>query len=164
MHKYNQLFGFDVDFNWKTLTMLAFLAVFPNVLGMLNISFMGFKLHFFQYLVFVAAFIYGPFGGAVSGAFGSVYSAIVMGNPYIVIGNVILGFFAGLFFRFGWHGVLAVLGAYLVQMPWLWFSDVYLIGLPTQMVKMIVVALLVSDLIWGALAKYTHKPLKRLIL
>ena len=83
---------FDVKWNYKTISLLLFLVFVPNLLGMINISTpFGFKLHFFQLAVIIAAMVYGPMGGLLSGMFGSVYSAMMMNNPYIVVGNVIPG-------------------------------------------------------------------------
>jgi len=150
--------------NWKSILLLAFLIVFPNFLGMINISTsFGFKIHFFQYLVFLAAALYGRYGGLAAGAFGSVFSAVSMNNPYIVGGNMILGFFVGYFFEKKVNVILAVLGAYTIQMPWLYFTDVYLVGMPVKVVYMIIVALFISDILWAGLAWLTYKPIKRLI-
>ena len=92
--QYKNIFGFDV--NYKSITMLIVLALLPNFLGMLNLpTVLGFKIHTFQYVVFIAAALYGPVGGALSGGIGSIYTAFALGNPYIAIGNMILGFFVG---------------------------------------------------------------------
>lgn len=161
MH-YKNLFSIKLDY--KSASLLVFLAVLPNALGMLNISTsLGFKLHFFQIGIFAAAMLYGPLGGAVSGGIGSAYSAISMNNPYIIIGNIILGLFAGLFMRLGLHTVLSVMAAYLIQLPWLWFSDIYFAGMPVGVVKGVVAALLVSNIVWATVVHYTIKPLKKLI-
>jgi len=161
MH-YKNLFSIKLDY--KSASLLVFLAILPNVLGMLNISTsLGFKLHFFQIGIFAAAMLYGPVGGAVSGGIGSVYSAILMNNPYIIVGNIILGLFAGLFISFGMHTVLSVILAYLIQLPWLWLSDIYLAHMPLGAVKGVVAALLFSNIIWAALVHYTVRPFKKLI-
>jgi uncharacterized membrane protein len=148
--------------NVKTISMLSFLALLPNVLGMINLSAAGFKIHFFQYAIFIAAAIYGPVGGAISGGIGSIYSATLMSNPYILVGNIILGTFAGFFMKKGYNMILAVFFAYLIQMPWLYLTDVYLVGMPVSLVINIMVALLISDMFWATLTKYTYKPIKAL--
>lgn len=158
--------AFISDLRWdhKTISLFFFLAAVPNALGMLNISTpFGFKLHFFQYAIFMAALLYGPVGGLVSGSMGSVYSAAIMHNPYIVVGNAILGFFVGLFARHGMHTVLAVALAYAVQLPWLVLTDIYLVSLPVAFVSGLVVALAISNLIWATLAHYTQKPVEGLV-
>jgi len=155
---------FSIKLDYKSVSLLVFLAILPNVLGMLNISTsLGFKLHFFQIGIFAAAMLYGPLGGAVSGGIGSAYSAILMNNPYIIIGNIILGFFAGLFMRHGWHTVISVLAAYLIQLPWLWISDIYFAGMPVIVVKGVVAALFFSNLIWSLIVHYTVRPFKNMI-
>jgi len=146
--------------NWKAISLLIFLAIFPNFLGMINISTsFGFKIHFFQYLVFLAAVIYGRYGGLAAGAFGSVFSAVMLNNPYIVIGNMLLGFFVGYFFENKINIILSVLLAFLIQLPWLYFTDVYLVGMPVKVVYMIMVALFVSNMLWACLVKLTYKSI-----
>ena len=163
--KYENIFNFNIKWTWKTISLLAFLAILPNFFGMLNISTAwGFKIHFFQYLVFLASVIFGPVGGLISGAFGSVFTAVTMNNPYIVIGNMILGFFVGFFFRLKWNIILAVLGAYLIQMPWLYYSDIYLANMPVKVVHGVIIALFLSDILWAGLTWATYKPIKRLVL
>ena len=163
VNKYENFF--DIKFNWRTVSLLCFLAVFPNILGAFHTTVWGVRVHFFQYLVFLAAIIYGPAGGVISGAFGSVYTAIALHNPYIIVGNVLLGGLTGLFIkRYNFHVISAVLTAYLIQMPWLWVTDIYLAGMPMKAVNSIVVALLISDLIWGFAAWLTWKKIKKSIV
>ena len=77
----------------------------------------GFKIHYFQLAIFIAALVYGPRGGMLSGLVGSIYSAIAVGNTYIVASNAILGFFVGLFARRGIHTIPAVVLPYFIQLP-----------------------------------------------
>ena len=161
-YKYENIF--DIKFNWKTLSLLAFLAFFPNFLGMIHTSVLGVRIHFFQYLIFLAAIIYGPAGGMISGAFGSMYTAIVLHNPYIIVGNIILGALVGLFVKkYNFHVISAVLTAFLIQIPWLWATDIYLAGMPIKVVNGIVVALLISDLLWGTVAHLTAKKVRAIV-
>lgn len=159
-----ELFSFGNEWNYKSISVLIILAVLPNVLGLINLpTLWGFKIHLFQYAVFLAAAIYGPFGGLISGGVGSVFTSMMMKNPYIIIGNMALGFFCGLFLRKGAGMIKAVLFAYIIQMPWLWLTDVYLAGMSVNMVNGVVIALLVSDLFWAIVTKYSYKPIKRVI-
>ena len=160
MQLYENLFG--VRFSYRSLLMLGFLAIFPNLLGtvVLQTPF-GFKFHFFQILIFLAALIYGKWGGAAAGAFGSVYAAIALGNPYIIVGNVLLGFFTGVFAK-RTRIVFAVLGAFAIQVPWLYFTDL-LAGMPEPAVRGVVVALLFSNVVWAAVAGLTYKRIRSLI-
>ena len=156
---------FNMKFNWRTISLLCFLVIFPNVLGVFHTSLLGVRIHFFQYLIFLAAIIYGPVGGMISGAFGSVYTAMALHNPYIVIGNILLGGLVGLFVKkYNFHVISAVLTAYLIQLPWLWTTDVYLALMPIKVVNGIVVALLVSNLIWGVVAELTVKRIKSIVV
>ena len=165
MPEYKAIFGTGVKFTYKSILLLGFLALFPNILGAIVIDTgLGFKLHLFQYLIFLAALLYGPFGGLVAGAFGSVYTAIALNNPYIVIGNMILGFFVGYFVKNRKLPVLpAVLLAYSIQLPWLWFTDIYLAAMPLNAVEMVVWALLFGNILWAILAGLTYKRIGKLI-
>jgi uncharacterized membrane protein len=151
---------FSVKLDYKSACALLFLAVLPNLLGMVNVSTpFGFKLHTFQIAIFLAAMLYGPVGGALSGGIGSAYSAIAMQNPCIIFGNIILGFFAGLFTRYGMHTVLSVLMAYGIQLPWLWLSDVYLAHMPVHAVNAVIIGLLISNTAWAAVAHISARAL-----
>jgi uncharacterized membrane protein len=158
MMEHKNIFSFET--HWKSLMMLLTLVILPNLLGMLNMpTVFGFKIHTFQIAVFLAAAIYGPVGGLISGGLGSMFSALAMGNPYIIIGNIILGFMAGYFVRKGFHLVIAAFFAYLIQMPWLYITDVYLMSMPVVIVVKIMIALLVTDILWAAVAQYGKKYL-----
>jgi uncharacterized membrane protein len=143
---------------------LAVLVLIPNVLSLVNIDTpMGVKLHLFQLAIFIAAIVFGPFGGTLSGLIGSIYPAMVISNPYIIVGNTLLGFFVGLFTRKGMNTVLAVILAYMIQLAWLIPSDLYLQKMPAGMVKGVVVALLISNLIWAIVAHFISKPIKNVL-
>ena len=154
----------NITINYKSIALIAFLAVFPNFLGMLNIpTIWGFKIHLFQYLIFVAAAVYGPVGGLTTGFFGSFYTAFALNNPYIVVGNMLLGFFTGLLINKGLKLIIAVMLAFVIQIPWLWLTDVYLVGMPINVVNGLVIGLLVSNLVWGTMASYSYKSVASLV-
>jgi len=157
---YKNILNFNINWNPKTISLLAFLAIFPNILGLLHITLLGTRIHFFQYLIFIAAIIYGPIGGFISGGFGSVWTAIALNNPYIIIGNMILGGLFGLFIRLRWNVLLAVLTAYLIQLPWLIITDIYLAHMPVNIVKGIVIALLISNIFWATIAGWSSKHIR----
>lgn len=160
MHSYESLFGIRVSF--RSIAMLGFLALFPNILGMVVLQTpFGFKFHLFQILVFLAALVYGKWGGAVAGGFGSIYTAIALGNPFIIGGNVILGFFTGVFAR-KVNVVVAVLAAFAIQLPWLYVTDL-LVGMPEAAVRGVIVALLFSNIVWAVAAGLIYKRLGSLI-
>jgi len=154
---------FKHNWSFRSFVMLALLTILPNIFGLVNITLFGFKIHLFQYMIFLAAIIFGPYGGLAAGAFGSVYSAILLGNPYIIIGNMILGFFTGLFVLKGMSIVKAVLFAFAIQLPWLIFSDVLIVGMPARIVGGIVIALLISNIIWSIASNYSYKSFQRLL-
>ncbi len=150
-----------LELNFRHTILLLALAVLPNFVGLLSFqTAFGFRIHLFQYLIFIAAVIYGPIGGAATGMIGSVYTAAALNNPYIILGNAILGFFAGAFFAAKNGIVVSVMAAYLIQLPWLWITDVYLVGMPLPAVKIAVVSLLVSNLLLALLTQATHKPIR----
>jgi uncharacterized membrane protein len=154
-------FKFGVEWNYKTVTLFAVLLFLPNLLGMINVgTAIGFKIHFFQIAIFIAALIYGPFGGLLSGLIGSFYSAIIMNNPYIIIGNMILGFFAGYFCRKRFNTIVAVLLAFCIQLPWIVLTDFYLVGLSMPFIYSLILALLVSNILWAFIAHHSYKPIK----
>jgi len=150
--------SFNVKWNYKTAGLLFALVVLPELLGSVNVPVAaGFKLHFFPVAIFLAAAIYGPAGGLLSGFAGSFYSAYAMGNPYILIGNALLGFFTGLFLRKGFHTVPAVWLAYAIQLPWLILTDYYLLHLPLPLIENLAIALLLSNTLWAAGVHYLVK-------
>lgn len=163
MYEYKRIFDFNIKWTWKTISLLSFLAIFPNVLGLFHTTILGVRIHFFQYLIFLAAIIYGPIGGLISGGFGSVWTAVALNNPYIIVGNMLLGVLFGLFIRLKWNLIIAALTAYLIQMPWLWITDIYLAHMPVNVVKGIVVALFFSDILWASIAGWSSKYIKGLI-
>ena len=161
MYKYKNIL--NIKLTWKTITLLSFLAIFTNILSIYHITLFGIKIHFFQYLIFLTAMIYGPVGGLISGALGSAYTAFALNNPYIIIGNIILGTLFGLFIRLKWNVILAVLTAYIIQLPWLIYTDIYLVNMPINIVKGIVIALFVSNILWATVAGLTWKKVKSLV-
>ena len=165
MEIYRNIFGMEVKFTYKSIALLSFLAVFPNILGLIVLPTpFGFNLHLFQYLIFAAALLYGPFGGLVSGAFGSVYTALLLNNPYIIFGNIILGFFFGYFAKNKKIHVLpAMFIAYAIQLPWLYVTDIYLAKMPLPAVQGVIIALLASNILWAYLAGKSYKQIGKLI-
>ncbi|MEM3030217.1 MAG: hypothetical protein QXH27_00640 [Candidatus Micrarchaeia archaeon] len=155
------VFGFD--FTRKNILALLFLAVLPNLFGWLVLPSTpwGGKFHVFQITIFLAAALFGWFGGAAAGVFGAVGTALALNNPWILAGNAILGGVTGfLHTRRSMRLLYAVLIAYAVQLPWLYWSDVYLARMPVPVVQSIVVALFVSNLVM-ALAAEAILPLIR---
>jgi len=162
---YGNVFRFNAEWNYKTVTAFLALALLPNLAGFFNLGTVwGFKIHFFQFAVFTAALAYGPKGGLLAGAAGSAYPALLMGNPYILGGNAILGYFTGVFARKGLSVLPAALAAYAIQLPWLVATDYYLMHLPMSFIKPLVVALLISNAVGAVAAHYLARRLKASVL
>ncbi|HOG16824.1 MAG TPA: ECF transporter S component [Syntrophales bacterium] len=151
-----------VHWNARTTAVFALMIALPNLLGAINIDTpWGFRLHTFQLVIFWAALIYGPMGGALSGLVGSLYSAFALANPYLAVGNALLGFFTGFFARRGVPAVVAVWLAFAVQLPWLVLTDYFFAGLSMEFIGTLVVALLVSNTVWAVVAASTSSLLRR---
>jgi len=160
MLQYESVFG--IKFSRRSAMLLAFLALLPNALGMIVLQTpFGFKFHFFQIAVFMAALLYGKWGGALSGAAGSVYTAIALGNPFVIGGNVILGFFAGTFAK-KQNFLVAAMAAFAIQLPWLYFTDLA-VGMPESAVMGVMAALFFSNIVWAAGAGLVFKRIRALI-
>ncbi|MFA6436040.1 MAG: hypothetical protein WCW30_02800 [Candidatus Gracilibacteria bacterium] len=110
--------------------------------------------------IFLAAYFYGAKGGLLSGTIGSFYSAWMMHNPYILIGNAILGFFVGLFIQYNVGLFWSILLAYCIQLPWLVLTDYFLIHMPLPVLEKLILSLCLSNMIWGLTTKMMIKPIK----
>jgi len=151
-----------VKVNEKSITTLVILMLLPNLLGALHLSTpWGFKIHFFQYAVFLAAFAFGPLGGLLSGFAGSLQAAYVMTNPYILVGNALLGFSTGYFFRRGHTYLRSALLGFGVQIPWLVATDYFLMNLPASFIGGLLFALTLTNVLWAVAAGMSAGPLKR---
>lgn len=144
-------YSLGIKYNFSQIGIFTFVVLLPNLLGMLNFTMMGFKLHFFQLGIVIAAMLYGPIGGISAGLIGSIFSSVMMHNPYIIAGNMILGFFIGLFFRNGLNVIIATLFAYFIQLPFLFVTDYYLIGMPLPAIVAIIISLFISNTMWATI-------------
>lgn len=154
--------SWNVKWNYKTAGTLMVLVVLPELLGAVNVPVAaGFKLHFFQAAIFLAAALFGPAGGALSGFAGSFYAAYAMGNPYLLIGNTLLGFCTGYFLRKGFRMLSAVWLAYAAELPWLILTDYYLINLPLPFIGNLAIALFVSNTLWALAVSCLVQPAKK---
>lgn len=147
----------------RTLTLMSVLAILPNLLGMVNVSIPGGgHFHFFQLAIFLAAARYGVWGGVISGGFGSLLSASQMHNPWLIIGNMILGGVTGYLVERQWSLPLAALAGFAVQLPWLWFSDFVLMHLPSAFLLKLSASLFLSNLVWVFLVNWGNKTVDAL--
>jgi uncharacterized membrane protein len=158
------IFSINTNWNYKNIVFFTFIILLPNLLSVFNIpTSYGFNIHFFQLAIILAAILYGPTGGMISGLVGSIYSAVMMNNPYLIVGNIILGLCVGLFVRYKWNTIAAVLTAFAIELPWLIGTDYYLMHMPIMIIMTLIGALFLSNLIWAVVAHYSSKPLKNLL-
>ena len=141
-------------------TLLIFL---PCLLSLINISFaQSWKLHFFPAAIILAAVFYGAPGGIVAGISGSLYSALFLGNPYIIVGNALFGFLTALFYKKNENLILSVLLAYACELPWLILTDYYFVHLSSDFIAKLVVVLLLSNILWAVLISISIKHIRKL--
>ena len=158
----SSILSWELPWNRKTVGAMLLLVFLPNVLSMVNLTIPGgLKIHTFQVAIFLAASLLGPLGGLLSGVIGSLFSALSLSNPCLMIGNGILGFFAGWFLRSGIRPLFAVWIAFCLQLLWLIPADYYLVGLSQSFIQNLVLILFLSNTIWAVVAARLSGPLKR---
>ncbi len=154
--------SWERPWNRKTVGAMLLLVFLPNILSMVNLPIPGgLKIHTFPVAIFLAASLLGPLGGLLSGLIGSLFSALTLANPYLMIGNGILGFFTGWFLRRGRRPLLAVWMAFCLQLLWLIPADYYLAGLSAAFIQNLVLMLFLSNTLWAVVAARLNRPLKR---
>lgn len=151
-----------VKFYRRAALAFGLLAALPCLLSLMNVTFAeNWKIHFFPAAIFLAAVSFGPAGGLVAGVTGSLYSALWLGNPYLMVGNAILGLMTGIIFRKTSKIIPSVLIAFSCQLPWLVLSDYYLMGLPAGFITRLVIVLFLGNLLWALLIHVSMKPIKK---
>ena len=142
------------------IALLAMLAALSNVLTLLSIpvAMLGVttRIHFTQIPILMAALGIGPLSGGLVGIIGAVSMvfSVTPPNPFIILYNGMLGLLAGLFniiFRKRIKNLLvthlaSVIGAYIVQVPFIWILNTQVIGIPGVVAAVILVFLLFEDL------------------
>jgi hypothetical protein len=140
-------------------TLLVFL---PCLLSLINVTFaQSWKIHFFPAAIFLSAVSFGPAGGLFAGLTGSLYSAVLLGNPYLMVGNALLGFMTGVFFRKTGKIIPSVMLAFACQLPWLMVSDYYFVRMPVEFIAKLAVVLFLGNLLWALLIAMIIKPVKK---
>jgi len=135
---------------------LFILIFLPLVLSLVHMATpWGFRIHFFQSAVICGAYLFGPVGGGIAGAAGSFAGALIMANPYLIVGNVILGTATGLFARQGVRPLFAIWLAFLFQVPWLIASDYIFMGLSIDFIGGLILSLFLSNSLWGIITPFT---------
>lgn len=141
---------------------LALLVFLPFILSLINLTFaQSWKLHFFPAAIILAAMIFGATGGLVAGIAGSLYSSLLLGNPYLIIGNALFGLFTGIFYTKTNKIILSVLLAFICELPWLIVSDYYFMRLSAEYIAKLVVVLFLANTLWAALIHLMNKPLRK---
>ena len=144
-----------------TSKLIAFTAVMctaANVLGLFFSIPIGLtKIHLMQLPIILSGLALGPWIGGLVGFVGATTMAFNLPSPnlYILPGNAILGFFSGVFYlrlkrmrgRPIIPQVISVLGAFIVQSPYVYVTDVYLMTMPQPVVQGILLKLLFEDVI-----------------
>lgn len=143
----------------KMVAFAVTMTAVANVLGFWSIPAGPIKIHFMQLPMILAGLFAGPLAGGLVGFLGAFVMAFTTPsglNPYIPFGNAILGFLTGLFYSRlrKMKGppvvgqVISVLGAFVVQAPYTYVSDVYLMLMPPAVVMGILLpTLFVEDII-----------------
>jgi len=146
----------------KAALAFGLLVLLPCLMSLIHVSFaQSWKIHFFPAAIFLAAVSFGPAGGLLAGITGSLYSALWLGNPYLMVGNAILGLMTGLFFRKTSSIIPSVLLAFACQLPWLIVSDYFFMGLPAEFIARLVVVLFLGNILWALLIHLGMKPIKK---
>jgi uncharacterized membrane protein len=144
--------------SYVRVTAFIFLAILTFALTFAVVPFMEWRLHFFQLGIFLTAFLFGPFAGAAVGALSGSYTGLfVLSNPWIIGGNAILGFSAAYLYT-RTTPFKAAMGAFAIQLPYLFLTDILIVGMQLSIVTMIALTLLVTNIIaaFGAAQLLPH--------
>ncbi len=149
--------------NSKLIAFMAVMCAVANVLGFFTIPLGPTQIHLMQFPIVLTGVSLGPLAGGLVGFVGAALMALKLQppNPYILLGNAILGGLTGVFYLRlkGLRGrpivpqLISVLAAYVVQSPYIYLTDVYLMSMPPPLVQAILVKLLLEDVI-AALLSY----------
>jgi uncharacterized membrane protein len=141
----------------RLLAFLAAMIALANLLGFLAVQMGPVRVHFLQLPIILTALALGPLPGALVGFLGPTVNALFLpqANPYILVGNAILGFITGLvnrrisgrFKRPIFPQTISVVSAFMVQAPYVYLTDVYLVGMPSLIVQLIMAALFLEDIV-----------------
>jgi len=133
------------------------MSALANLLGLLKLSMGPVTIHLLQLPIILTALLLGGSAGGTVGLVGAVLGAFTLSqpNPYIIPGNAVLGFFTGLLYN-RLRGLktapivpqsLALLGAFLLQAPYAYVTDVYLMAIPPAIVQVLLLTLLIEDIV-----------------
>jgi uncharacterized membrane protein len=132
----------------RFVAFTAMMTAVAVVLSALSVPFLlGVRIHFFQVAIMLAGVIGGPVSGLIAGGLGGVYTAALMSNPTIVLGNALLGLFTGVFVRKMRPVLAGILSWVLIQAPWLYLSETYILNVPGSVMQTILITLTVEDVV-----------------
>lgn len=134
------------------------MCALANILGIFSIPLGLTSIHLMQLPIILSGLVLGSWSGGITGFIGTILMAYTLSpsNPYILLGNAILGFFTGLIYSYLKKTkkrqiipqTLSVLAAYLIQLPYVYITDVYFMPIPSQVVLTVILPkLLLEDLI-----------------
>lgn len=131
------------------------MSALSNILALVAIPLGVFSIHLIQLPIILSALAAGQYVGGLVGFVGTFVMAFTLPvpNPYILLGNALLGFLTGLIYtRLNDSSltshvarVASVLVAFVIQTPYIWITDVYLMSMPPLVVQAILVKLLLED-------------------
>jgi uncharacterized membrane protein len=135
----------------KQIAFIVIMSALANVLGYFSVPLGVTRIHFMQLPIIISGLALGAIAGGIVGFVGAIVMAFTFATPnlYILPGNALLGFFTGLFyFRLKKMKppivpqLIAVLGAVVIQFPYTYLSDVYLVSMRSELVLFTILPLL----------------------
>jgi uncharacterized membrane protein len=133
------------------------MTALSNILALIAIPLGVFSIHLIQLPIILSGLAAGQYVGGLVGFVGTFVMAFTLQvpNPYILLGNALLGILTGLIYSrlndssLSPHvaRIASVVVAYAIQTPYVWVTDVYLMGMPPLVVQTILVKLLLEDVI-----------------
>jgi LytS/YehU family sensor histidine kinase len=144
--------GITLKYGSRFVAFTAIMTAVAVVLSALSVPFLlGVRIHFFQVAIMLAGVIGGPVSGFVAGGVGGIYTAALMSNPTIIVGNALLGIFTGIFVRKMRPVLAGILAWVFIQAPWLYLSETYILNVPGSVMQTILLTLTVEDIICAAI-------------
>ncbi len=148
----------------RRVAFIIVMAALSNVLGLppfilpLGVT----NIHFIQLPIILSGLLLGALAGGLVGLIGAATMALTLPVPnfYLLPGNAILGFSTGLLHTLltkrSQRPIVSHIGsaaiAYLVQAPYVYVTDLYLMRMPQPVVATIMLTLLAEDLICAFLS------------
>lgn len=156
-----------MKFSSRLVAFTSVTSALTVALSALAIPFMlGVRIHFFQVGVMLAGVVGGPFSGLVTGAIGGVYVAWLRSDPTIVVGNGLLGLFAGIFARRMRPALAGVAAWALIQAPWIYLTGTFIFGVPAVVMQLVLTLLTIEDVACALVVDLlvTHFNVRELVL